>query len=247
MPFHSKRIDYFWLAAALLAASGVCANVHAASVETRVERAARAHLLDRAERSGLVNPSVELRLLPRSREGTPGACAQDIKVNALDTRHVTRMVFAAECNATPAWRAEFVVRGTVFAEVVVAATNLAAGQVIAAEDLVLERRDVTAMPDATSDIAQVAGHTSRRAVRKGQAIGTQWLIEPVLVTRGTPVNILARNAGVEVHVAGEAMETGRRNEVIRVRNTATGKVIRARVIAEGTVEPEDIPGASAPR
>ena len=38
------------------------------------------------------------------------------------------------------------------------------------------------------------------------------------------------------------MNPGAQGEVIRVRNAASGTVIRARVVDAGVVEPADIPG-----
>lgn len=215
-----------------------------ASIETRVEHAAREHLLAQARDAGLLDPSVAITLLPR---GEVNPCAQNVEVEALDTRHVTRMRFAATCSAEPAWRTEFIVRGALKAEVVVAATDLKAGQPIDAGQLALERRDLSAAADALSDPAQVVGKSSRRALRSGQIVGQRWLVEPILVKRGAKVNIVARNVGVEVHVAGVATQTGRRGEIVEVRNAANGKVIRARVVGENLVEPADMFIPSAPQ
>jgi flagella basal body P-ring formation protein FlgA len=74
-------------------------------------------------------------------------------------------------------------------------------------------------------------------LRSGQLINRRWLIEPVLVKRGANVTIVARNAGVSVQVAGEALAAGRRNEIVQVRNKTNGRIIRARVIGENEVEP----------
>ncbi|NLG75751.1 MAG: flagellar basal body P-ring formation protein FlgA [Xanthomonadaceae bacterium] len=146
------------------------------------------------------------------------------------------MRFEASCE-DPEWRSEFVVRAAISAEVVTAARSLRAGDVIDASSLALERREVTAPEDAISDPALVAGKTSRRALRSGQPVSRRWLIEPLLVRRGTNVAIVARNTGVEVQVAGEALAAGRRHEIIQVRNKTNGRVIRARVIDANTVEP----------
>jgi flagella basal body P-ring formation protein FlgA len=64
------------------------------------------------------------------------------------------------------------------------------------------------------------------------------------VKRNAKVTIIARNAGVEVHVAAEALQAGKRGEVISVKNSANGNVIRARVIGPDTVEPLDIPSGT---
>ncbi len=152
------------------------------------------------------------------------------------------MRFTATCDdAGAAWSAEFIVRGSVTADVVVAAADVRAGSIIDAAALAIERRELANVADALSDPAAIEGKSSRRALRRGQVVSRRWLIEPMLVKRGADVNIVARNTGVEVHVAGEALGNGRRDDVVTVRNKTNGNTLRARVIGDNTVEPVDAP------
>lgn len=203
------------------------------AIKAAVERAARTYLDAVAVSAGLRESSAELTLLPRE---SVNPCLADARIEAIDTRSVNRMRFAAICD-DPAWRVEFVVRAVLRAEVVTAARDLRAGEVLDATALALERRQITAPADVISDPVLAAGMTSRRALRKGQPLDRRWLIEPLLVTRGAAVTIVARNAGVSVEVAGEALAAGRRGEIVQVRNRTNGRVIRARVIGENEVEP----------
>jgi flagella basal body P-ring formation protein FlgA len=203
-----------------------------AKVQSAVERAAREHLTAFAEQAGLAEAQVRVTVVPRS--GAAAPCSQRLAVEPLDTRHITRMRFAAICGAT---RTEYVARGAVTAVVVVASADIAANRPIAATQLARERRDVSGITGAISEIDAAVGQASRRAIRAGQVLSTRFLVQPVLVRRGAPVDIVARNAGVQVTVRGEAMEAGRRNEIVRVRNVGNGKVITARVVDEHTVEP----------
>nr|PZN80576.1 MAG: flagella basal body P-ring formation protein FlgA [Pseudomonadota bacterium] len=227
--------------AALASGAAVAAEPFRAELEARVEAAARAHLQAEVERAGLREPSVEVEVLPRDRNGAPRGCPQEVEITALDTRFATRMRFAAVCPGEQGWRSEYVVRGSVTALVVVATTGVRAGEPLVEEQLALERRDVSGVAGAVSDMRRVVGLASRRALRGGQVVSERWLIQPVLVERGDSVTIVARNAGIEVRVPGEALESGRRGEIVRVRNTATEQVIRARVVEKGTVEPAELP------
>jgi len=49
-----------------------------------------------------------------------------------------------------------------------------------------------------------------------------------------------------VHVPAEALQSGRRGEVISVKNSRNGTIIRARVIAESTVEPVEVSPEGTP-
>lgn len=214
------------------------------------ETEARALLQERAEQARWIAPQFELSALdatPGRRSDAPLACAQPVSVEPLETRFATRMKWAVICTDAKAdasgWRREVVVKARVSAQVLVMADEVPAGQPIAAEQLRLERRDVSATPDAISDTEAVVGRTGRSALRTGQMLARRLLLAPVLVQRGQGVGIQAGHAGIVVTAPGEALEAGREGEVIRVRNTRSGKVIRARVIDAGLVEPQAM-GAS---
>jgi flagellar basal body P-ring formation protein FlgA len=239
------RIPFSWKLSAysswmMVMPFGMAATVHAATPaasEARVVQIAREHLLEHARSAGWAGATVEV--VPSPREPLRD-CARPIEVESIDTRHLTRMRFAAVCNGEPAWRAEVIVRGSITAEVVVAAADMKASRPIAAEQLEVARRDVSNAPDALSDPALAVGKSSRRALSEGQIVRGRWLSEPMLVKRGAAVSIIARHTGVEVHVAGEALAAGRRGEIIDVRNRANGNVIRARVTGVGEVEPAQV-------
>jgi flagella basal body P-ring formation protein FlgA len=204
----------------------------ASAVENALERVAREHLTRYADSIGWANPQLKLKLPAANL----GGCSSDA-IETIDVRHPSRMRFAVSCNGA---KREVVVRATIAADVVVSVQTMKAGQPIDASALALERRDVTAIPGALGNIDAVAGKTSRRALRAGQVVDRRWLNESVLVKRNSKVTIVARNAGVEVHVAAEALQSGRRGEVISVKNSANGTVVRVRVTGQDTVEPLEI-------
>jgi flagella basal body P-ring formation protein FlgA len=238
LPRSAKLVEFVLLTAAALQANALAEQ--SASVETQIEHAARAWLIAEAQHAGLQDPSVSIVVLPGSHAVANGTCQGNLRVDALDTRSITRMRFAAICDHTPGWRDERVVRGTVSATVVVVAEAIAAGRPITAADVKLERRDIPVIADAVNDVEDVVGKASRRALRNGEAIAQHSLLDAVLVKRGSMVNITARAAGVEAQVTGEVLDPGHRNEIVRVRNTASGKIIRARVLSEDTVEPAEL-------
>jgi flagella basal body P-ring formation protein FlgA len=58
----------------------------------------------------------------------------------------------------------------------------------------------------------------------------------MLIKRGTAVIITAAYGGVEATASGIAQNDGRDGQFITVRNTATGRLITARVVDKGRVE-----------
>lgn len=157
------------------------------------------------------------------------------KIAPIDMRSITRMRFEATCEHGEL--AEFIVRAVVVADVLVMTRDLRAKEPLDASMVTLARRELTAIDDAVSAVEDVVGKASRRALRRGQLLSRRTLIEPLLVQRGAPVEIVARDVGVEVRMAGEAIQAGHRGDVIEVRNVANGRIIRARVIGPSSVTP----------
>jgi flagella basal body P-ring formation protein FlgA len=126
-------LRYCYPVVAALLSCNVAAAATAGNVQAAVERVARLHLDDLVKTAGLRESSVTLTVLPRD---SVNACIADARIEAIDTRSVTRMRFAATCDA-PAWRTEIVVRATVTAKVLTAARDVRAGEVIDSSALAL--------------------------------------------------------------------------------------------------------------
>lgn len=210
----------------------------AAPLAARIEQAARERLVQQLEASGLAEPQLALSVVT-TRAAPP--CSQAPSIEPLDTRNPARMRFAVRCADAPGWRLEYIVRAKVSAMVAVTAAPVAAGQLLADDDLVLERREIGAMQDAIGTLDAAVGQASRRTLRAGEVLRRGQLAAPILVKRGEPVVMVARHAGIEVSTAGEALDSGAEGAAVRVRNVANGRVVRMRVIAAGTVEPVEMP------
>jgi flagella basal body P-ring formation protein FlgA len=217
----------------------LCATTDAAqSISLQIEQEARGQIDKQLLSSGLSDPQVELTVVS-ARPAPP--CSAPVEVEAVDTRQYARMRFVARCPVAPGWRHDFVVRARVSAVVAVTAAPVKAGEVLGEEHVTLERRDVTIMNDAIGAPEAVLGQTSRRSLRAGEVLRANGLAAPILVKRGDQVLMVARQEGIEVSMAGEALDAGARGAVVRVRNTASGQVVRMRVASPGTVEPVDLP------
>ncbi|WP_229440688.1 flagellar basal body P-ring formation chaperone FlgA [Massilia sp. BSC265] len=170
-----------------------------------------------------------------------------MEIEALDTRQYSRMRFVARCPDPKGWRHDFIVRARVSAQVAVTAMPLKAGEVLGNEHVTLERRDVTLIGDAIGSPETAVGQTSRRSLRAGEVLRANQLAAPLVVKRGDQVLMVARQEGIEVSMAGEALDAGAQGAVVRVRNAASGQVVRMRVAGAGTVEPVDMPAGVSRR
>ncbi|MBQ5949778.1 flagellar basal body P-ring formation protein FlgA [Massilia sp. ST3] len=217
----------------------LCATtVYAQTITAEIEQAARIQLDKLAASNGLSDPEYDLSVVS-SRPAPP--CAGKVEVEALDTRQPARMRFVARCAAGKGWRHDFVVRARISAQVAVTAAPVGPNQPLNDADIALERRDITNIPDAVGDPALALGQSSRRSLRAGEILRASQLTAPVVVKRGDQVIMVARHEGIEVSMAGEALDAGARGAIVRVRNAASGQVVRMRVAGAGTVEPVDLP------
>lgn len=207
-----------------------------------VQKAAQEHLAHFAAAAGLVEPLFEVNVVKTTR--LPPPCAQAVAVEPLDTRMLNRLRFSVVCAGSDGWRMEYLVRATLSAKVLVVTLPVTAGRPLEKEQLSLERRDVTTVPDAVSDVRDAVGQASKRSLRAGELLRASQLAAAAAIKRGELVRIVARRDQVEVSTTGEAQDAGPLQSVIRVRNTASGTVIRARIIGAGTVEPLDLAGAT---
>jgi flagellar basal body P-ring formation protein FlgA len=206
----------------------------------RVEEAARTQLAQQAGRGGLLDPQFDVTVV-RNAQPLP-ACSVPVNIDSIDTRQPSRMRFEVRCPGE-GWRREFIVRAQVSARVLVAASDIPAGQALTEADVMLERRALQATPDTVSEPREIVGMSARRALRAGDSVRKSALVAPILVKRGDAVRILASRGEIEVSVAGVALEGGANGTVISVRNASSNNVIRARITASGTVEPIDIPAS----
>ena len=213
----------------------------APSIAHQVEHAARAQLEKQAAAAGLLDARFELTVVPPRM--TP-ACTGPVEVDTLDTRQANRMRFAVRCPGPGTSRQEYIVRARISATVVIMAVQVAANEPLTDTHVTLGQRDITSIADPVTDPLDAIGQTSRRLLRAGDVVRNSSLTAPVLVKRGDAVVMIARIEGIEVSTAGEALDTGARGAMVRVRNSTSGQTVRMRVIAPGTVEPVDMPRIS---
>ena len=213
------------------------AQASAPSVPVQIEQAARAELERQMAASGLTEPQIEVAVV--AARPTP-PCSQPVTVEAADTRSPQRMRYVARCPDTPGWRYDYVVRARVSAMVAIAAAPVAANEALTDAQVTIERRDISNIADPISNPADAVGQMSRRMLRPGDILRSGQLSSPVLVKRGDAVTMVARRDGIEVSMAGEALDAGGKGAVVRVRNAGSGQVVRMRVAGPGTVEPVDM-------
>lgn len=133
----------------------------------------------------------------------------------------------------PIWaRVRLTVRGVL----AVAARDLAQGRRLEPDDVRLEER--TWFPLEPAGVAAVAGAAGRRlryAVKAGEKIPPTALVQQPLVERGDMVTLEVESGGARLAISATAESAGRQGDLVAVRNSSSGKVVRGRVEEKGRV------------
>lgn len=121
--------------------------------------------------------------------------------------------------------------------VVVAAAQLAPGQLLQPELLKLERLEVEKITRAhLIDIGGLDGHEVLRPIRAGEPIRSSDIRPATLVKKGELVNLsIGAPGSFMVTVKLEAMQDGRLGEQIRMRNPESGRMLTGTVSGRGLV------------
>lgn len=129
------------------------------------------------------------------------------------------------------------VRLDVAKEVVVAGRTIKRHEIISPSDLTLAVRDLSGVPyDVAFDPLLVAGMRAKHTIQAGRPVALSDIQCPPVVFPGDLVALEAVSGGVTVIIPGEALEAGASGELIRVRNTSSGAIVKARVIDSQRVQ-----------
>jgi flagella basal body P-ring formation protein FlgA len=110
------------------------------------------------------------------------------------------------------------------------------GGVVTAEDLLVERRDVSTLPRGVIVRAEDAvGKEAKVALAPFTALRHQQLGAPALVRRGDVVTLLVECAGLRITTKGEVREDAPRGAQVRVLNRRSRREVVGRVMDATTI------------
>ena len=141
------------------------------------------------------------------------------------------------CSTGSRWTIYVPVSIDIFDSVAVSTRNLQRGERISATDFVMKRTNTSVIGQSFIDSqAAVIGMVVSRPVRSGSVIKAQDIKEPVVVSKGDTITLLANQGALQVSSEGVALANGRMGEQIRVQNARSRRVVDARVTGPGRAE-----------
>lgn len=121
--------------------------------------------------------------------------------------------------------------------VVIVKNNLSPKTILTKEDLCLEKRELSRLPqDVIYNIEEVLGKETKISLKAGTILRRAFVEDPIIIGRNQEVEIIARGANFEVRAKGIALQPGRLKEIIRVKNLSSQKTIQAMVVDKRKVE-----------
>lgn len=134
------------------------------------------------------------------------------------------------------WSVAVALRVSLYARVLVAKRALVRGDVVDADTTELATRDVLALGYGhIEEPSRYLGSRVTRPIPQGAALPPAAIAEPLLVTRGGTVTLLARGPAIDVRAVGVALEDGAAGARVRVRNTSSGRTVDGVVDSPGVV------------
>jgi flagella basal body P-ring formation protein FlgA len=165
-------------------------------------------------------------------------CAEPLQtLFAPGSRPVGNVTVGVRCPGPASWSIYVPARVEVHDRIVIINQSLPRGAVLSPEVLAVDDQDVTSLTGGYfTDPQAVIGKVTRRPVIQGTAVSQALLQEARLIKRGDRVSLVARGAGLEVRMEGEALEEGGRGEKIRVRNLNSRREVQGTVSGPGVVD-----------
>ena len=141
------------------------------------------------------------------------------------------------CAGAKPWSVYVPVKIKISTAVVVAARPLTRGVKLGEADLTHAILDAGSLPpDYLTDPQQAIGQQLKRPLSIGMAVAAGMLDTPRMVRRDERVTILAEDGGLEVRMAGQALEDGALGQPIKVRNLLSKRIIGGIIAAPGLVK-----------
>lgn len=113
---------------------------------------------------------------------------------------------------------------------------VARGEVLQADSIRYELRDVSKLRrDFIRDASALIGHRFLRAAPAGRVLDSRLLEAPLLVNKGQNVSITSSNPVLSVSMRGEAMADGELGDLIPVKNLSSGRTVSGEIVAKGVV------------
>ena len=148
----------------------------------------------------------------------------------------TNMTVGVRCNGTSPWTVYVPVSVSIVRPVVVLSRPLARDAILGVSDLDIDLREISPSAAYFDDPNAVLGKVLVRPGIAGQVLTPNQLGSGVAVKRGQQVTLVANSGGILVRMRGTAMADAGIGDRLKVKNSASTRIVEGTVLADGSVE-----------
>ena len=164
-------------------------------------------------------------------------CSQALVANATSSKNIRRnWTIRVQCNDEPSWNIYMQVKTLLTRKIIISNTTVTRGELLTQNNVQLMAKLITNQSNNYfTNINDVIGREARRTIRPNKVIKSSMLQKALLVRKKEPVLIYAKHKGLQISVKGTALSNGYSNQMIKVRNNSSHKIIDAIVVKRGVV------------
>jgi len=141
------------------------------------------------------------------------------------------------CASITPWRIFISAKVKLFSTVVVANHPISRGHQLQASDLILQRKDLSLLRSSYfNDKQQAINYITKRHLNRGDVLSLKHLTRPILIKKGDTVTIIVENDGFQISMKGVALNNAAKNELIRVKNSQSKKIVQGIAVNRQTVK-----------
>ena len=165
-------------------------------------------------------------------------CEQALETFATSSiPNASRLTVGVRCNGQKPWTLYVPVSVEAMAEALYTARPVLRGEALVTNSIEVRQVPLQDLPlNAIRSMDELAGLEASRALSAGTALSLNTLKARQLIKQGQQVVIRASGRGIQVKMAGTALKNGASGELIPVRNSNSGRIVRAAVIDDSTVQ-----------
>ena len=147
-----------------------------------------------------------------------------------------RTTVGVRCGQPKPWTVYVQANVSIIASYVVAANPLGQGQIISANDLQLQKGDLTTLPTGIfTEMNRVIGTSPKMSLTAGAVIKQEMLKMPPVIQQGQGVRVSSKGTGFSITIEGQALNAAAEGEIVKVR-VSNGSVVTGIAKKDGQVE-----------
>lgn len=188
--------------------------------------------------------SYKTRYLPEFKANTLdarlklNACSKPLHIEFSNPQKTYgRTSLNVSCKQLPVWRIHLPVKIAVYDDVLVTLQPLNRGQNIGSRMFKFDKRNISLLNQGYFTQGNDLKHMeSRRNLKRGSVLTPNNIRPSNMVKSGQNVTLILNYKGISIKTSGQALQSARMGELVKVRNTQSRKIVEGIVSGEGRVK-----------